>query len=214
MVLGALWFPINKKDEIFQRLKEIKQVHGLPAHFEIKWNKVSQAKSRFYLDLVNYFFDDDDLHYRALIVPDKNELDHDRYDQDHDDFYYKMYFDLLKVILDPESGYNIYLDIKDTLGWEKVAKLTEVLQNNHYDYSREIVQKVQQVHSDKVIPLQLADLLTGAIGYRNRGLTGNQGKVDLVKRIIKRSGYNLTQTTLLRETKFNLFRWKANYYDG
>lgn len=214
MVLGALWFPINKKEEIFQRLKEIKQVHGLPAHFEIKWNKVSPAKTRFYLDLVNYFFDDDDLHYRALIIPDKSELDHDRYGQDHDDFYYKMYFDLLKVILDPESGYNIYLDIKDTLGWEKVAKLTEVLQNNHYDYSREIVQKVQQVHSDKVIPLQLADLLTGAIGYRNRGLTDNQGKVDLVKRIIKRSGYNLTQTTLLRETKFNLFRWKANYYDG
>ncbi|WP_198597302.1 DUF3800 domain-containing protein [Gracilimonas amylolytica] len=214
MILGALWFPINKKEEIFQRLKEIKQVHGLPAHFEIKWNKVSPAKSRFYLDLVDYFFDDDDLHYRALIVPDKNELDHDRYDQDHDDFYYKMYFDLLKVILDPESGYNIYLDIKDTLGWEKVEKLSEVLQNNHYDYSREIVQKVQQVHSDKVIPLQLADLLTGAIGYHNRGLKDNQGKVDLVNRIIKRSGYNLTQTTLLRETKFNLFRWKANYYDG
>jgi len=214
MVLGALWFPFKKKDEIFQRLKEIKQVHGFPSHFEIKWNKVSPAKTRFYLDLINYFFDDDDLHFRALIVPDKNELDHDRYNQDHDDFYYKMYFDLLKVILDPESGYNIYLDIKDTLGWEKVAKLEEVLQHNHYDYSREIVQKVQQVQSDEVIPLQLADLLTGAVAYRNRGLRDNKGKIEIINRIIRRSGYNLTQTTLLRETKFNLFRWKANYYDG
>ena len=211
MVLGALWFPIQKKEEIFSRLKEIKAVHDLPPHFEIKWNKVSKGKQRFYMDLINYFFDDDDLHFRALIIPDKSQLDHDRYNQDHDEFYYKMYFDLLKVILDPESGYNIYLDIKDTLGWEKVQKLEEVLQNNHYDFSRSIVQKVQQVQSDEVIPIQLTDLLTGAIAYKNRGLNSNDGKIALVNRIIQRSGYSLTQTTLLRETKINLFHWKPNF---
>lgn len=214
MVLGALWFPDRKKKEIFQRLKEIKEVHNMPTHFEIKWNKVSPAKSRFYLDLINFFFDDDDLHFRAIIVPDKNELEHERYRQDHDDFYYKMYFDLLKVILDPECGYNIYLDIKDTWGWEKVAKLAEVLQNNHYDYSRELVRKVQQVQSTDVIPLQICDLLTGAIAYRNRGLHTNEAKIAIVKRIMQRSGYNLTQTTLLRESKFNLFHWQANYFDS
>ncbi|MEX0684360.1 MAG: DUF3800 domain-containing protein [Balneolales bacterium] len=213
MVLGALWFPESKKSEIFQRLKEIKADHNLPSDFEIKWHKVSPAKTKLYLDLVNYFFDDDDLHFRALIVPNKKKLEHERYGQDHDEFYYKMYFNLLKVILDPEAGYNIYLDIKDTWGWEKVAKLEEVLRNNHYDYSREIVNKVQQVQSSEVISLQLTDLLTGALAYRSRGLQSNEGKVTLVKRIMQRSGYDLKRTTLLKETKFNIFNWQANYYD-
>jgi len=211
MVLGALWLPIQKKKEIFDRLKEIRSKHGLPPHFEIKWNKVSPAKSVFYKDIIDYFFDDDDLRYRALIVPNKDLLDHKRFDQDHNDFYYKMYFDLLKVILEPDSSYNIYLDIKDTICKEKVKKLQEILQHNHYDYSRQIVRKIQEVQSHEAIPLQLTDLLTGAIGYRNRNLESNEGKLALINRIIERSGYQLRKTTLLREKKINLFFWTADF---
>jgi len=50
-----------------------------------------------------------------------------------------MYFDMLKVIISPEDRYRIYLDIKDTLGATKVAKLHDVLSNNMYDFSRTIV---------------------------------------------------------------------------
>ncbi len=53
------------------------------------------------------------------------------FNQDHDTFYYKMYFDLLKVILKPEFSYNIYTDIKDTKSQNKVEKLQDVLRNNH-----------------------------------------------------------------------------------
>ena len=136
MVLGACTCPKEKSREIFDRIREIKLRHGLSEKFEVKWNKVSKSKELFYLDLVNYFFDDDDLSFRALIVPNKKELNHDAFNQDHDAFYYKMYFDLLKVILNPESSYNIYLDIKDTKGQERVLKLQDVLRNNHYDYKK------------------------------------------------------------------------------
>ena len=98
MVLGAVWCLRDKKQEIFKRLREIKVRHGLPANFEVKWHKVSPAKVDFYINLVDYFFDDDDLHFRALVVPDKTKLQHHKFNQTHDDFYYKMYFDLLKVI--------------------------------------------------------------------------------------------------------------------
>ena len=74
MVLGAVWCPLDKTREIAQRLREIKVAHGLAADFEIKWTKVSPAKLRFYLDVMDYFFDDDDLHFRALIVPDKSQF--------------------------------------------------------------------------------------------------------------------------------------------
>jgi len=182
----------------------------MKSDFEIKWTKVSPAKLEFYLNLVDYFFDDDDLHFRALIVPDKSKLRHEDFGQSHDDWYYKMYFDMLKVIFNPECRYRIYLDVKDTRGAAKVKKLHDVLCNNMYDFSREIIERVQIVRSHEVEILQIVDLMIGTISYVNRGLSDSAAKLALVERIRKRSGYELTRTTLLRENKVNLFRWSAS----
>jgi hypothetical protein len=208
MVFGALWCPISKRHEAFKRIREIKVEHGLKPNFEIKWNKVSPAKVDFYHHLIDYFFDDDDLNFRALIVPDKTVLDHDSFNQDHDTFYYKMYFDLLKVILSPDCAYNIYIDIKDTRSQQKVEELHNVLRNSHYDYHDQIIKKIQQVHSHEVELLQITDLLTGAIGYLHRGLQENSAKVKLIERIRERSGYSLQKSTLYKEDKVNIFVWK------
>lgn len=215
MVLGAVWCSLDKSREIAVRLREIKQKHKMAASFEVKWTKVSPAKLALYLDLIDYFFDDDDLHFRALIVPDKSKLRHDAIPgQDHDIWYYKMYFDMLKVIFRPDARYRVYLDIKDTRGAEKTAKLHEVLCNNMYDFSREVIERLQLVHSHEIEQLQLADLIIGAISYFNRNLQGNTAKQSLVARIQERSGYGLTKTTLLREDKLNLFRWNAIEVQG
>lgn len=210
MVLGAMWCPKEKKSEIFTRIREIKEEHGLPKNFEIKWNKVSITKVDFYRNLLDYFFDDDDISFRALVVPDKRQLNHELYNQTHDEFYYKMYFDLLKVILSPDDFYNIYIDIKDTRSESKVQKLSKVLRNSRYDYEAKIIRKVQQVASHEVELLQLADLFVGAVGYVNRGLSSSEAKLQLIKRIQERSGYSLMQTTLLRENKTNIFIWKSS----
>jgi hypothetical protein len=210
MVLGAVWCPLERTREISVRIREIKRKHGLSPRFEIKWVKVSPAKIQFYLDIMDYFFDDDDLHFRALIVPDKSKLRHEDFDQTHDDWYYKMYFDMLKVILHPDARYRIYLDFKDTQGSAKVAKLHGVLCNNMHDFSRQIIERVQLVRSHEVEILQLADLLIGTISYVNRGLSTSAAKQRLVDRMRQRSGYALTRTTLPRENKVNLFRWHAS----
>jgi len=68
---------------------------------------------------------------------------------------------------------------------------------------------MQLVHSHEIEILQLADLLIGAIAYANRGLNTSQAKVTLVNRMRERSKYELTQTTLIRENKVNLFCWRA-----
>ena len=209
MVLGAVWCPLDKAREIAVRIREIKTKHGLPPGFEIKWTKVSPAKVEFYLEVVDYFFDDDDLHFRALIVPDKSRLRHQDFGQTHDAWYYKMYFDMLKIILDPSARYRIYLDIKDTRGGTKIAKLHEVLCNNIYDFSRQIVERLQLVRSEEVEIVQLSDLLIGAVSYANRGLSTSSAKLALVERMRERSGYSLTRKTLFREDKVNLFVWHA-----
>jgi hypothetical protein len=76
-----------------------------------------------------------------------------------------------------------------------------------YDFSREIVERVQIVRSDELELMQLADLLIGAVGYAARALEGNRGKLRVVDFIRKQTGYSLTKSTLYREDKFNLFRW-------
>lgn len=209
MVLGALWCPSRKVRECNVAIRDLKAYHGLSKEFEIKWTKVSPAKLDFYRALIDFFFDHEDLHFRALIVPDKTRLNHAAYHQSHDDWYYKMYFDLLKVVLAPGSTYRVFLDIKDTRSAGKVDKLHKVLTNNMYDFPRSIVHNLQNVHSHEIELLQLCDLLIGVVSYVNRGLTSSPAKQELVRRMRERSGYKLTWTTLLKEEKVNLFRWQA-----
>ena len=209
MVLGAVWCPQEKVREAIKRIREIKLRHGLSKDFEIKWTKVSPAKVQFYLDVLDYFFDDDDLHCRALIVPDKSKLRHDLFGQTHDSWYYKMYFVMLKIILEPTEHYQIYLDIKDTRSAGKAAKLHDVLANNIHDFERRIIRKVQVVRSHEIELIQLADLLIGAVSYVNRGLSGSAAKMHLVEEMQLRSHYRLTRTTAESEQKVNLFRWHA-----
>ena len=207
MVLGALWCPLDKAHEIGVYIREIKKRHALPANFEIKWTKVSPAKQAFYMDILDYFLGHDDVHFRALVVPDKSKLRHEVYAQTHDVFYYKMFFNLLKVIFDPQDCYRIYFDIKDTNSSMRIAKLHDVLCNNMYDFERQIIERLQTVRSSEVELMQLVDFLTGIVSYANRGLSTSKAKSNLVKRLHERSGYNLSKTTLLRENKVNIFIW-------
>jgi hypothetical protein len=210
MILGAVWCPVEKVREISDRLREIKLRHNLKKDFEIKWTKVSPAKQQFYLDIIDYFFDDDDLHFRVLIIPDKSKLNHVEYKQDHNTWYYKMYFNMLKVILDPHACYRIYIDIKDTNSADKVAKLHDVLASAIFDFSRRIVERLQTVRSHEIEILQLADLLIGAVSHLNRGLEGSSAKQAIIDRIRERSGYSLTRNTLVKEDKVNIFRWQTS----
>lgn len=211
MVLGATWCAKQDKRELFERIKDIKQKHNLKPAFEIKWNKVSASKIGFYKELVNFFFDTDKLYFRALVVENKTELDHTKFGHTHDQFYYKLYFDMLKIIISPKNVYNIYLDIKDTLGYEKVTELHNVISNAHYDFSKQIIKNIQEIRSDEVSLLQITDLLIGAMSYYHRGLDANPAKLELINLIKYRSGYSLNKSTLPGERKFNFFIWHTGY---
>ncbi len=208
MVLGAVYGPIEKIKTANSRLSEIKGKHKISPSTEIKWTKVSPNKIAFYLDVIDYFYDNDDLHFRAIII-NKDILDNESFNQTHDEFYYKMYFELLSKILDPQNKYCIYLDIKDTQGSKKVKKLREVLSNKMYDFDESIVKCIQLVRSHEIEVLQLADLLIGAMQFLNRIDVKSEAKKQVIQRIKARSGYDLLKSTLVREEKTNLFYWKG-----
>ncbi len=208
MVLGAVWCPASNRAELARKIKALKKEHGLPPQTEIKWVKVSPGQLNFYRALLDFFFDEPLLHFRGLVVPDKQALDHDRFAQSHDEFYYKMWFLLLNRLIDPANHYRIFLDIKDTQGQAKVSKLHDVLCNANYDFDRSVIESIELVHSHDVLLLQLADLLIGAIGYVHRGLQASPAKLALVAHLRHRSGLRLEQSSLLKAEKFNLFVWR------
>lgn len=209
MVLGAVWCPQNISKKIARDIRAIKVKHGLKSDVEIKWTKVSQAKQDFYCEIVDYFFQNEHLHFRGVVVPDKNKLDHNLFGQDHDQFYYKMFFYVLRNILENGNKYRIYLDIKDTQGIERLNGLTEVLHNAKYDFDRESIKHMQHVRSHEMEQLQLTDLFIGALAYVHRGLHTNAGKLAVIEHIKKRSGKSLVNSTLPSERKFDVFVWEA-----
>lgn len=210
MTLGALWCPLDRRREISVRLREIKAKHGVAASTEVKWVKVSPAKVGFYRDWLDYFFDDDDLHFRSVVIARKSTLRHADHGQTHDEWYYKMLFTLVSPLLSPEHKYRIYLDRKDTHSAMKADRLRQVLCNSAYDFDRSIIQGIQPVTSHESELLQLCDLLIGAVGYANRGLSGSKGKLELVARMKARSGLSLMQSTLASAAKVNLFHWEGD----
>ena len=187
MVLGGIWCPKEKTREINDRIRDIKSKYEIGT--EMKWVKVSAAKLEAYADLVNYFFDDDDLHFRALVVDNKDKINHEAFDQTHDDWYYKMYFDMIKTILTPGSGYYIYLDIKDTKSKTKIRKLQAVLENSRYTFSSNTIRNIQVIRSHEVEIMQLTDILIGAAAYKLRGFSQSNAKNGLINLMERRSRY-------------------------
>ena len=213
MVLGAVWCKQDKLKEINQRIRKIKERNNVSPTMELKWTKISPAKINLYRDIVNYYFDDDDLHFRGVIIPDKTKLNHEKFHQTHDDWYYKMYFDMLKVIFNPTDNYEVYIDIKGTNSHRKAQKLREVCCNSLYDFSQKVISRIQPIRSEEVQIMPLVDILIGAVGYTNRqfseGFLKSPAKQEIVNLIKERSGYSMTKTTLLREEKLNLLAWDA-----
>lgn len=203
MVLGGIWCPKNKIRRINEDIKLIKKKYSIT--HEMKWVKLSESKKEAYIELINYFFNCEDLHFRVLVVDNKKAINHEAYHQSHDDWYFKMYFRLLKTIMDPRDIYNIYMDIKDTRSKMKIRKLKEVLENSNYDFSKSMIKNMQVIRSHEVEIMQIVDVLIGAMAYVSRNLSSVSAKVEVIDLIKDKSGYSLLKSTLYRESKFNIF---------
>ena len=204
MVLGGIKCLKSSRKQISKDIENIKKKYNISKYNEIKWQSISKNKLNFYLDLVDYFFSNDDLSFRAIIV-DKNKVKLNQ-DQKFIDFYFKMYFYVLSWLITPKTKNNIYLDKLDSKSSYRVKQLHKVLCNSKYDFDLKNVQKVQNVSSYECNILQLTDLFIGAISYKNRNLNNSQAKLSVINKIIEKSGYDLKKSTILGERKFNIFR--------
>ncbi len=205
MVIGGIKVETTSRKRICKEILEIKQRHGIKKYSEIKWNKVSKCNLDYFKDLIEYFFDCDDMKFRAIIV-DKTKVRNDEFGQTYDEFYYKMYFHCLSGLVETKNENYIYVDKKDTKGTYKINNLKFYLAQEKHDFDQRKIKHIQCVNSNELPILQLADLLIGAVGYNNRDIKNpSQAKLELVDMIKEKSGYSLTRSTFLSESKFNLF---------
>lgn len=183
-----------------EQIKAIKAKYGYDG--ELKWTNIHDKTFEMYKELVEYFFMTD-MKFRAVIV-DKSQIDDTREDYTFNDFYFRMYFQLLHHEINLENMYNIYFDIKDTCSQQKLQKLKEILKWNAS------IQNFQFIRSYETPFVQLADVLMGAINYNLRIERGDiNGKViakrQIVQHIQKHTPISLKQTSPLNAKKFNLF---------
>ncbi|MGH2331136.1 DUF3800 domain-containing protein [Thermoanaerobacter mathranii] len=207
MVIGAISCPSQQAKVLNKEIRNIKTKYGLTPSSEIKWTKVTKNKILLYKELIDLFFSNDYLSFRAVVVNGKKHLDHLKYNQDYDEWYYKMYFYLLREIVRLGEQYAVYLDKKDTRSSEKISLLRDVLNRNLLDFAGETVYKIQIVQSHEIELLQLTDLFIGAIAYFNRNLTTSEAKINITNYLINTSKTLLNRSTPRKTEKFNIFVW-------
>lgn len=213
MLLGAISCPASEKKRVCDEIRKIKERHGLSTWSEIKWTGVSPSKEAFYIDLINYFADETALSFRAVVIKDKSNLNHAKYNRgSHDLWYYKAYFYLLDAIICYNEEYTIYVDIKDTRGGPKVAKLRDVLCNNIYDFKKEVIKGIYQIRSHESEILQLTDLIMGAIGYYHNEKymmpMSSKSKNAVVETLMHHYGRSISNGTYRGTHKMDIFLWK------
>lgn len=213
MLLGAISCPTCEKERVYNEIRKIKQAHGVSTWTEIKWTGVSPSKQALYIALIDYFFQETCLSFRAVIAKDKANLNHAKYNQgSHDLWYYKAYYYLLDAMIGYSDEYRVFIDLKDTCGGAKVRKLQEVLCNNKYDFKHEVIKDIEQIMSNESEILQLTDLIVGAIGFYHNGHfteeNSSRAKKAIVNKLFERYRAAITNGTNRGAEKMDIFLWK------
>ncbi len=196
MIISYVSSAFNQVKIHSNNIRSLKYKHFIKG--EVKWSSISKSKYEFYSDLIDYFFASN-LQFRAVII-DKSKLNHEDFNQTHDDFYNKMYFQLLNKKILPQNKYNVFIDIKDTHSYEKAKSLKSYL-NRDYDS----VRNLQIIKSYESELMQLTDVIMGAINYHLRLEKKVIAKNRIIEKIQHHSKSFLKYSTPVNTDKFNLF---------
>ena len=208
MLIGAISCPKNKVKKVNEYIEHLKENYNISNKIELKWNKIDKKTEKLYLDIINYFFNNDDLKFRVIVI-DKTKLNHKKYNQTENDFYHKAYYEMLKYIIVPGNSYNIYPDIKDTNSYYYHQVMLDYLRIKMADYNKKTIRKVQPIRSYEAPILQINDILVGALSYHYRNLSNNSVKLNIISEIKKLYQNDLNTTSYCSNTKFNIFMWRS-----
>jgi len=202
MCVGGLYVKEDNWRELSDKVKQIKLKHHSPT--ELKWNKVSASRMPLYEELIDFFFEQRDLAFSALLIKHKENINNERYNGgDHNIFYYKTMFYLIRDI-QTSHAYKVYMDIKDNRGRDRLNLLSKVL-GRVCGMGKYI--HFQNIRSEESQFIQLTDFFIGAIVYKQREDIKKQSetKSKIIKYIESKSRCSITENTSPWEHKFKVW---------
>ena len=198
MVIGGIWIDQQDRKQVKNKLDYLKKIHEV--HSEFKWSSVSPSKQDFYVDVIDYFFSNPKIRFRCIVV-DSYKIDMGRFhDSDSELGFYKFYYQLIVKWIDGNISYRIYLDDKKNKQNTRLPELKSFLNRASFGY----VDNVLAINSKESVFVQLADLLTGAVGAAYNKSTHSEAKNKVISRIEEYISSNI-QATYANEKKFNVF---------
>lgn len=197
--IGGIWIPAPKRQEVKTFIGNLKNKYGL--HGEMKWNHICPKSVEMYKELVNMFFDDNQIRFRAICIKSA-KVNHARFNAGNGELgFYKFYFQLIHHWMLMGNSYQIFVDYKTNGYQHRVQELGTILNNAS---TAELIQ-IQALPSEESALIQLADVLTGAVASAfNSQRTKSKAKQSIRDLIEKRMGHGIKGTSA-DETKFNVF---------
>ncbi|MBI3683703.1 MAG: DUF3800 domain-containing protein [Acidobacteria bacterium] len=205
MAIGSLWVPRCRKVEITKTLRSLFRDEGL--HAEVKWSKVSASRLKPYQKVVDFFFAEEALRFRVIVV------DHTKYDPerfhggDRELGFYKFYYEMLVQWLEPGNEYLILLDFKQNQSVDRYRDLRAVLTRKLKGAAK--ILDLTVIDSGETPLAQLCDLLTGAVASAWCGESkAGSAKAELCAHIAKRRGLSTVKIASASPeiSKFNVFK--------
>ena len=201
MVIGSLWLKTDNRNIFKDGIHNLRNKHLIGGEF--KWQKASPSKLPFYLELVDWFYEQgDNLRFRCIAVEhQKVNLLH-YHDNDQELGFYKFYYQLLHHWILDFNEYAVFCDFKNNRRRDRLHVLKQCLELSNLSSS---IRNVQAVRSRESVLTQLADVLTGAAAARLNGtLIDGSAKGNIAGRLEKHLKKSIGHTWK-SEQKFNVF---------
>lgn len=205
---GAMICPLSEVRPCAEAMRSLKVKYGAKPDFEVKWSKVSPAKADFYKEMIDLFFHRDALRFVGAVAEPGTAPEEEERIPRHG-MREELDRRLLGAALQGPHRYRIYTGVTDTHGGARLRRLRETVDALPPGAGRPRVERIQQIRARESELLQLADLLTGALAWANRGLGGNAGKAAIVARLQERFGQEAPGDSFApQDPKFHVSTWR------
>ncbi|MBL0882117.1 MAG: DUF3800 domain-containing protein [Chitinophagaceae bacterium] len=199
--IGGIWLPKDFRSIMKKELREIRDRHNVKG--EIKWNKVSKKHLTLYKEIIDYFFQTEQLRFRVIII-EAEKVNHIKFNASVSELgFYKFYYQLLHHWIYDFNCYEIFVDLKTNRAKGRLNDLKTILNNANLTSQ---IRFVQGLPSEQSQGIQIADFLTGLVNAKFNQEITSEVKIYLQDYVERTYLGKQISPTHKWEEKFNIFK--------
>lgn len=205
MAIGGIMCPFDRKREIVRKVDLLRAYYNVQGEFG--WKTVCPSRLPFFQALVDLFFSDPGLRFRAVVVS-RRETNF----EDTEEMFQKVYYQVFNNWLDRRDSYRLFIDRRIDER-DRVDTLRRCLIDT-FQFG-DAVRFVEEVEPHENDLIQLADLFIGALAASRNGHLQVEGssvaKLQICRDICRNLGISTLASyeTWPSEQKFNVFHFRG-----